>query len=413
MNTVINEKIEKKELINKITDKLADFVINDEVISKDYAEYLRTIGSKDFVATTIPYIFERRLNSKSIIDFYLEKNKNISKEEKTILNGFQQNISSVFEIKKITKHGFELFNIVNEKMYSISSTLKMTAYRGLGIGYFIVARFFTYEKENYLIEMISVYPPNKKDVAYRYAISKIVQNPSVVYLDNNEMKNKIEKKAEFSYNRFNKLFGSDEITTSNKKVDDLIEYLNGSIENLDVKEKIEDVEIDEYFDVTSLSISNMLTNAGFSSYSKIFDVTLLVDKKWGFYAIPFYKTFCRLLEGKDIKNSNKLVEYFLTAPVVTRNILERLNEKYSNLSEVINKVKNKNMTFEEIINEYKPEQTYSSTTVLEESEVFTKVIDYISEKEEDAQAQTVAKVGRNDPCPCGSGKKYKKCCMLK
>ncbi|MBD3244209.1 MAG: hypothetical protein GF331_26695, partial [Chitinivibrionales bacterium] len=22
------------------------------------------------------------------------------------------------------------------------------------------------------------------------------------------------------------------------------------------------------------------------------------------------------------------------------------------------------------------------------------------------------KVGRNDPCPCGSGKKYKKCCAL-
>jgi len=24
-----------------------------------------------------------------------------------------------------------------------------------------------------------------------------------------------------------------------------------------------------------------------------------------------------------------------------------------------------------------------------------------------------AKVGRNDPCPCGSGKKYKKCCAGK
>lgn len=24
---------------------------------------------------------------------------------------------------------------------------------------------------------------------------------------------------------------------------------------------------------------------------------------------------------------------------------------------------------------------------------------------------TAKKVGRNDPCPCGSGKKYKKCCM--
>ena len=24
----------------------------------------------------------------------------------------------------------------------------------------------------------------------------------------------------------------------------------------------------------------------------------------------------------------------------------------------------------------------------------------------------VTKVGRNDPCPCGSGKKYKRCCGL-
>ncbi|MBI2535773.1 MAG: SEC-C domain-containing protein [Gemmatimonadetes bacterium] len=26
-----------------------------------------------------------------------------------------------------------------------------------------------------------------------------------------------------------------------------------------------------------------------------------------------------------------------------------------------------------------------------------------------AQARALPKVGRNDPCPCGSGKKYKKC----
>lgn len=28
-------------------------------------------------------------------------------------------------------------------------------------------------------------------------------------------------------------------------------------------------------------------------------------------------------------------------------------------------------------------------------------------------AATTLKAGRNDPCPCGSGKKYKKCCALK
>ncbi len=32
------------------------------------------------------------------------------------------------------------------------------------------------------------------------------------------------------------------------------------------------------------------------------------------------------------------------------------------------------------------------------------------EGEEEAKPVTSSKVGRNDPCPCGSGKKYKKCC---
>jgi preprotein translocase subunit SecA len=38
----------------------------------------------------------------------------------------------------------------------------------------------------------------------------------------------------------------------------------------------------------------------------------------------------------------------------------------------------------------------------------------VSEPEKDeeleSEAAQKAKVGRNDPCPCGSGKKYKKCC---
>jgi len=27
-----------------------------------------------------------------------------------------------------------------------------------------------------------------------------------------------------------------------------------------------------------------------------------------------------------------------------------------------------------------------------------------------ATSSRISKIGRNDPCPCGSGKKYKKCC---
>lgn len=29
----------------------------------------------------------------------------------------------------------------------------------------------------------------------------------------------------------------------------------------------------------------------------------------------------------------------------------------------------------------------------------------------ESKNRSVVKIGRNDPCPCGSGKKYKKCCL--
>jgi len=36
-----------------------------------------------------------------------------------------------------------------------------------------------------------------------------------------------------------------------------------------------------------------------------------------------------------------------------------------------------------------------------------------ADKSQEPVARTSAKIGRNDPCPCGSGKKYKKCCINK
>jgi preprotein translocase subunit SecA len=33
-------------------------------------------------------------------------------------------------------------------------------------------------------------------------------------------------------------------------------------------------------------------------------------------------------------------------------------------------------------------------------------------QEKQRPVRVAEKVGRNDPCPCGSGKKYKRCCGL-
>lgn len=47
----------------------------------------------------------------------------------------------------------------------------------------------------------------------------------------------------------------------------------------------------------------------------------------------------------------------------------------------------------------------------EEKEDFEKMFKKLSQRlEEEITSNSNAKIGRNDPCPCGSGKKYKQCC---
>ncbi len=36
--------------------------------------------------------------------------------------------------------------------------------------------------------------------------------------------------------------------------------------------------------------------------------------------------------------------------------------------------------------------------------------DYYARKDKVENVEIIRKVGRNEPCPCGSGKKYKRCC---
>jgi len=48
-----------------------------------------------------------------------------------------------------------------------------------------------------------------------------------------------------------------------------------------------------------------------------------------------------------------------------------------------------------------------------EEEAIRKAQEQRAKNPEQFQLKATEKVGRNDPCPCGSGKKYKKCCGAK
>ncbi|MGB9716565.1 MAG: SEC-C metal-binding domain-containing protein [Thermodesulfovibrionales bacterium] len=56
---------------------------------------------------------------------------------------------------------------------------------------------------------------------------------------------------------------------------------------------------------------------------------------------------------------------------------------------------------------------YNWQEIDEKADKYEKEYRELSEPPKPKQVKKAKKIGRNDPCPCGSGKKYKKCCLNK
>ena len=409
--------IDKIKGINDVVKEIFEFTQSNEKVKADFDEYLATIGARNISLNQmekifLPYIFERRIENKSILEMFKEE-----KGSQDIIESFIKAQASIFEIKKILKNGFELYNLINEKTYTVLSLTKMTNFRGIYAGQYIIARIFELDGDYYVIEISSVLSHSQKEEAYRYAVMKLVHSPIMLYFDNPEKEEEIKKTISEMYQKFIKTFDTDIILTTNKHADDIIGAFNEG-EEVDLSDKGCDITNFKFFHVKELdnNYSNFLENSmgGFSSHNEIYDVAVIFDEKNGLYAIPFYKTFCTIFEDKTkVENAKNCIEYFLTNDSIPNIILDRVSTQYSNFIDTINEIMDTKYTYEELINKYKSDylnnRIYSSATVLFCSKAFSEIFDFITEPQPEKPVIT-QKVGRNDPCPCGSGKKFKNCC---
>ena len=415
--------IEQIISINDVLKEIFNFIRTDKVVKPDFEEYLATIGAKSVSSSQIekiflPYIFERTIgeNAQTVVQLFC--NSKLSKNQ-NIAEALNDNTYSIFVIKKVLKNGFELYNLVNEKLYTVNSLTKMTNLRGMHAGQFIVARIFKYNDEYFLVEIANVLSDTQKGDAYKYAVMKAVQNPELVYKDNPDKENEIKSNIADMYKKFVKKFGTEKIITSNKFADDII----GSFcddEAGDLREKIVPVTEYKYFEVPELqnTYSNFMENSvgGFATHNATYDVGIVFDKEKGLYAIPFYQTFCKIFEGENVENKEACIKYFLTNDAVSDRILKKVADKYPDFMKRINEVLKTNYSFDELIKKYKSyyleHNMYSSATVLYTSQAFSGTFDFMETMmNRPAPAAIPKDIGRNDPCPCGSGKKYKNCCM--
>ncbi len=428
--------IEKLAIISDTITKVMNFVLSDETTKPDFEEYLATLSAKNadrtkIQALIIPYIFERRLTEekKTIIQLFIDANSDLTTEAKEIIKCLEDSMSSVFEVKRVLRHGFELYNLVNEKMYKALSLVKMNNFRGITPGQYALCRIFPMNNEFYLLEVSNVLSSINKDEVYKYAIAKIIEKPEDAYEQNPKKLEQIEKLVENFGKKFAECFNNDEVITTNIYADNLINLFNVYCDEDIMPEKeefeanIKQVETNRYFTVSDFknSYSDFMEKSleGFSSHSSVYDIGILYDKDLGLFVLPFYQTFCKVYEVEDyktIQGYKDCIKSFFENDKVPANVIRKVANKYSNFISRTNEILETNYTLDSLLNYYKPDSVekkiFSSASVLYASKIFEEMMNVVSTKESNAQTQDIdfSNVGRNDKCPCGSGKKYKNCC---
>lgn len=421
-------------LITAIIDKMTDFLIQDAGLSKDFLDFsqfnIKKLSQDEKRVRTLMYLSSRRVSGKSVYDYYLSKNLNLIPRELVIIDALKNAYSGVFEVKKVYKDGFELYSIINEKNYRVNAMNTMIAFRGAYVGSFLYCCLCKIDGQYYVFDVRAITGADKVGGANRYAISKIIENPDVVFYDNEEKLLEIKEQIAKFEKKFQDCFHSNEIITTNKSADEIINAFNDYCETGNnkiseiVEQGIQKPDRYAYFPTKDFNFTNenfaKKSIAGFSAQGSTYDVGIIFIKDSGLFAIPFFGTFCQIFEQEDYKivpNYDQCIKNFLNNEKISSIILTYVAKKYPNFVDRVNEIENLNLTFEQIIRRFKSNNLgkpiIAPASILYSSKVFAQIVTKEAEKEENASKPKMPKVGRNDPCPCGSGKKYKKCCMPK
>lgn len=429
--------IDKLSSISDTLSEVFKFASENIEIKEDFEEYIKTIGlynaqQSQINAVMVSYVFERVFHkgADTVFSMFLKERTDIDTHTKKLIEAFQNSIDSIFEVKSIQKTGFDLHSLVNEKKYFAMPLVKMSHLRGIYKGTYLLARIVPFENEYFIIEIRETFSSLDKDRVLKYAVAKIIEQPENLYKDNPEKLNEIEKEIENFSKKFIECFGTDEIVTTNEYVDGLISDFNDYYFESEaktpeeIKKSIKPIENYAYFKVEEFNSSyeNYIESsmAGFSSHSSKYDVGVIFDKELGMFIVPFYGTLCHILETdkyKEIQGWDECLKAFIENDKISATLINRIANKYPKFVDRLNELYEKQMTLNEYLEEYKVDylknKIYSPTSVLYSSKAFGDLMGFIpSEAEVRAKEiqSTQGTIGRNEPCPCGSGKKYKKCC---
>ena len=370
-----------------------------------YGDPLVIKSEGEFHEFTDNFLYSYRfLDNLTVVDRFVSETSDLSEKEKAIVLRWKDPVAGIFQVKRALPDGFVAENLINEVDYTIKpTTIPHQLKRLARPGAFFRAKIIPVNDKEYIFSGAQGFLDISEKEILKVVASFQMKHPGFAFRDNEEkIKEGFELQKE-DRELFVEYFGSDEVLTEGGKLPTLAaEFMNYRLSKIE-KPLPEDYKPPEVQFPKELLKSK--------------DVGIVFDELSGQQYLINYGIILNVFQSPDelkIQRYKRDILKYLEDQTISPHVFRRLLFKYPQNAEfIIRKILdrpefNLERDFGFLMDEFKPsfrgKRIYPY--ILPMSPKFVKAM----RPELDQKKKDQPKVGRNDPCPCGSGRKYKRCC---
>ena len=372
---------------------------------KEYGNPLVIKSEDEFHEFTDNFVYSYRLpDNLTVIDRFVSETQNLSEKEKAIVLRWKEPVVGLFQVKRALPDGFVAENLINEVDYTIKPTrIPLNLERSARPGAFFRAKIIPVGNNEYIFSGVQEFLDISEKEILKVVASLQIKHPEFAFRDNEERIRRGFELQKEDRELFIEYFRSDEVLTEGRKLPGLAaEFMDYRLSKLTKP-------LPEGYKPPEMHFPKELLKSK--------DVGIVFNELSGQHYLVNYGIILNVFQSPDevkIQRYKRDILSYLEDQTISPHVLKKLFFKFpQNAEAIIRRILDRpefclEKDFDSLMDEFKPsfkgKRIYPY--ILPMSPRFVKVM----RPELDRTKEYGQKVGRNDPCPCGSGKKYKKCC---
>jgi len=376
-----------------------------KAVQEKYGNPVVMKSEDEFHEFTDNFVYSHRFpDHRTIVDRFVSETSGLSEQEKAIVLRWKDPIAGFFEVKKLLSDGFVAENLINEVDYTIKPTIiPQGLERSARPGAFFKAKILPVSDSEYIFSGVQEFLDISEKEMLKVIARLQMEHPEFAFRDNEERIRQGFELQEEDRRLFIEYFGSDEVLTEGGKLSALEAGF------MDYRLKNRDKPIPEGYKPPTMKFPKGLLESK--------DVGIVFNELTGQHYLVNYGIILNVFQNPDeskIQRYRKHILTYLEDQTISPYVLKRLFFRFPQNTEliirqVLNRPKfNLERDFDSLMDEFKP--SFKGKRIYPYILPMSHKLAEIVRQEPQGKKENEQKVGRNAPCPCGSGKKYKKCC---